>query len=59
MVSPQGASSRTLTASYLSADGPASVRLAPGQHTVQVVAMATGSFQHLSATKDLPLIYFD
>lgn len=59
LVHPQGASSRTLTASYLSADGPQSARLAPGNHTVQVVAKAQGSFRHVSVTKDLPLVYFD
>lgn len=56
---PNGSSSRTLTASYLSADGPDSSRLAPGYHTVEVVARAQGSFAHVAATKDLPLVYFD
>lgn len=57
--SPDGSSSRTLTASYLSADGPSSSRLSPGNHTIQVVAYAQGTFDHVSATKDLPLVYFD
>ena len=56
---PQGSSSRTLTASYFCADGPDSSRLNPGNHFVEVVAYAQGSFAHVSATKDLSLVYFD
>ena len=51
-------STRTLSASYLSAP-PNGAALAPGWHTVQLGVNASGSFIHLTAFKDLPLLWFD
>jgi len=49
-------SQRTLCASYLvSSDKP----LAPGRHHISVWMRAVGSFIHVSANKDLSLLYFD
>jgi hypothetical protein len=56
IVSPEGISSRTLSASYLSAGEG---RLLPGNHIVRVFAQANGSFRHLCTTNDLPLVFFD
>jgi hypothetical protein len=56
LASPNGDSTRTVTASYLAAGSNA---LSPGDHDVQLHAMASGSFIHLSMTQDLPLIWFD
>jgi hypothetical protein len=53
--SPYVESSRSLTASYLSAPNT----LSPGNHTVQVYARAQGNIKWALLTKDLPLIYFD
>ncbi len=55
---PSTESSRTMTASYLATG---SHHLSVGNHTIKVWAQAqTGSsFVHLSATRDLPLIYLD
>lgn len=49
-------SQRTLSASYL-AQGVH--RLSPGPHTIQVWVQASGSFVHVVAFRDLPLLYFD
>jgi hypothetical protein len=54
-------SQRTMAVSYLSAD---SGRLAPGTHTVRLMARAEGSFERVflynnDYNKDLPLIWFD
>ncbi|WP_155636239.1 hypothetical protein [Burkholderia stagnalis] len=54
---PNGASTRTIGASYLSS-APAE-RLAPGSHTITLYGRADGNFKHLSMTRDLPLIWFD
>ena len=53
--SPSSVSTRTLTASYLAAGDLA---LAPGTHTVRVLARGTGSFRHVSVTRDIPLLWF-
>jgi hypothetical protein len=53
---PNCESSRTIVASYLAAGNN---KLSPGQHVVRVYARASGTFRHLAATNDLPLIYFD
>ncbi|MBV9972281.1 MAG: hypothetical protein JO135_03005 [Candidatus Eremiobacteraeota bacterium] len=53
---PYAVSTRTIGASYLAAG---TARLTSGAHQVSVHAMATGTFIHLSLTKDLPLIWFD
>lgn len=54
---PNGASTRTIGASYLSS-APAE-RLAPGSHTITLYGRADGNFKHLAMTRDLPLIWFD
>lgn len=54
--SPNGASTRTLSASYL-ATGANS--LSPGTHTVTLNVYTVGSFAHLAITKDVPVIYLD
>lgn len=54
--SPNTVSTRTLSASYLSA---ASGALAPGCHTVETVGLAQGDFRHLMMDADLPLLWFD
>ena len=46
-------STRTVTLSYLAES------LAPGRHSVALVARAQGDFLHLSVTRNLPLIWFD
>ena len=51
-----GESQRTLTTSYFSAG---SRRLAPGTHVIEAWTKATGTFIHMTASADLPLIYFD
>lgn len=51
-----GVSTRTICASYLATGAAA---LAAGTHTVQLHAMAQGSFIHLALTMDLPLMWFD
>lgn len=51
-----GASQRTLSTSYFTAGG---LRLSPGSHTVEAWVKASGSFIHMTASADLPLIYFD
>ena len=56
LTAPSCVSHRTLTASYLAAGAEA---LAPGTHTIQVFVRADGSFVHVCALKDLPLIWFD
>jgi hypothetical protein len=33
--------------------------LTPGQHVIEAWAKATGTFIHMTASADLPLIYFD
>ena len=53
---PNGDSSRTISASYLSAGAN---RLAVGSHTVKVFLKANGSYKSISYSKDIPLIYFD
>ena len=53
--SPSSVSTRTLTTSYLAAGDLA---LTPGTHTVRVLARATGSFRHVSFTRDIPLLWF-
>lgn len=55
VISPYVESSRSITASYLSAPNT----LSPGNHTVQVYARAQGNIKWALITKDLPLIYFD
>lgn len=52
---PSCVSQRTLMAGYLSSENP----LAVGSHTVKVYAKANGSFKHVSAHKELMLVYFD
>ena len=56
IVSGASESQRTLCASFLSAGSKA---LSVGNHTVTVYAKAVGSFKHLCAVKDLPLLWFD
>lgn len=53
---PNGDSSRTISASYLSSEGN---KLSEGNHTIKVYLKAVGNFKHISYSKDLPLIYFD
>ncbi|MBV8363929.1 MAG: hypothetical protein JO193_05135 [Candidatus Eremiobacteraeota bacterium] len=53
---PNSVSTRTISASYLATGAN---RLAAGNHQISVHAKVTGSFVHLSLTKDLPLIWFD
>lgn len=56
LAAPDGASQRTVAASYLaSGDGA----LPPGRHTVVVYGRADGTFKHLAMVKDLNLIWFD
>jgi hypothetical protein len=54
--SPDGISTRTISASYLAAG---SGRLTVGTHRVGLYARVDGSFKHLALTRDLPLIWFD
>jgi hypothetical protein len=56
LAAPDGASQRTVAASYLAAGDQA---LAPGRHTVVVYGRADGQFKHLAMVKDLNLIWFD
>lgn len=56
IASPDGASQRSLCASYLAAGSSA---LSAGNHTVKVYARADGSFKHPCIVKDLPLLWFD
>ena len=56
LASPDSVSQRTIATSYLAAGTAA---LAPGQHTIQAIARADGSFIHLAMVKDLPLLWFD
>lgn len=56
LASPDSVSTRTLGTSYLATGVEA---LASGTHHVVLYAKATGNFQHLAMTKDLPLIWFD
>jgi len=49
-------SQRTLSASYLASSDK---RLAPGRHHVAAWIRAVGNFIHVSANKDLSLLYFD
>lgn len=53
---PRAISTRTISASYLSAEGGA---LAPGCHTVEAVALVEGTFKHLSMNADMPIVWFD
>ena len=53
---PNGDSSRTISASYLSVGVD---KLYVGNHTVKVFLKATGNFKHISYSKDIPLIYLD
>ena len=53
---PNAESTRTVAASYLAA---AERALRPGRHTIEVLARANGTFEHLSVTADLPLVWFD
>ncbi|MHB9037817.1 MAG: hypothetical protein ACYC64_14255 [Armatimonadota bacterium] len=53
---PNGESQRTICCSYLAAGANA---LSVGNHTVQLIGMATGSFLHLCDVGDVPLIWFD
>ncbi|SMG01325.1 hypothetical protein [Burkholderia singularis] len=54
---PDGVSTRTIGASYLSANP--GERLAPGTHQITLYGRADGTFKHLAMTRDLPLIWFD
>ncbi len=56
LASPDSVSTRTLSTSYLAAGANA---LSPGTHHVVLYGRATGNFQHLAYTRDLPLIWFD
>jgi len=53
---PDVPSQRTICSSVLTAGSHA---LASGNHTVQVHTKAAGNFIHMSALKDVPLIWFD
>lgn len=53
---PNSESTRTISASYLSAGSSA---LPEGCHTAQVVARADGDFRNISMNADLPLLWFD
>lgn len=53
---PDAVSTRTISASYLSAGSSA---LATGCHTVQAVAQVLGDFRHMSLNADMPLVWFD
>jgi hypothetical protein len=54
--SPDSVSTRTISASYLSTGANA---LPPGQHLVQVVSKASGSYRNLSLSAHLPVMWFD
>lgn len=56
LANPDGASTRTISASYLAADTQA---LSAGTHHVVLYAQGNGTFQHLCVTTDLPLIWFN
>ncbi|MFC4528143.1 hypothetical protein ISN76_14065 [Dyella halodurans] len=56
LASPNSASSRTMSTSYLATGSGA---LSPGTHHVVLYGEAVGSFAHLAMTQDLPLIWFD
>ncbi|HDS1626016.1 TPA: hypothetical protein QEL29_004408, partial [Stenotrophomonas maltophilia] len=53
---PDSVSTRTISASYLSAGSSA---LGTGCHTVQAVAQVLGDFRHMSLNADMPLVWFD
>lgn len=53
---PNGDSSRTISASYLSVGKNA---LTVGKHIVKVYLKGEGDFMHIAHSLDLPLIYFD
>ncbi|MBB3811803.1 hypothetical protein FHY13_000109 [Xanthomonas arboricola] len=53
---PNAVSTRTIGASYLSAEGAA---LSTGCHTVQAVAQAIGDFRNMSLNADMPVVWFD
>lgn len=53
---PDAASTRTISASYLSAGGAA---LTVGCHSAQVVGQVFGSFRNLAMNADMPLMWFD
>lgn len=53
---PNGDSSRTISASYLSSGNSA---LSVGKHTIKVYLKAEGNFMHIAHSLDLPLVYFD
>lgn len=54
--SPNGASTRTMSASFLTTGSDA---LTPGTHRVVLYGQATGNFLHLCMTEDLPIVWFD
>lgn len=53
---PNAVSTRTVTASYLTAEAAA---LTPGCHAVESVAQVVGDFRHMSMNADMPLVWFD
>ena len=53
---PNGESSRTISASYLSAGID---KLTEGSHIIRLFLKAEGKFKHISYSLDLPLIYLD
>lgn len=53
---PNGESSRTISASYLSAGID---KLTEGSHIIRLFLKAEGEFKHISYSLDLPLIYLD
>lgn len=56
LASPDSVSTRTISASYLATGANA---LPPGRHLVQVVARASGSYNNLSFSAHLPVMWFD
>jgi hypothetical protein len=53
---PNAISTRTISASYLTAEGAS---LPQGCHTIEAVAKVVGDFRHLSMNADMPLVWFD
>lgn len=60
LYTPNTASSRSLSASYLSAVGSNSAPLSPGQHTIEAyINVATTGAGHPSVPEEVVLTYFD